>query len=666
MRRYSSLLGSLVRSLPSFERSAGAELRFTSPSSPLLTLLRQFSSDRISPPPSDIRNIAIIAHVDHGKTTLVDRLLTSSGASLSEDRAMDSNVFERERGITISAKYTSFDFEGTTFNIVDTPGHADFGAEVERAFSLVDGALLLVDASEGVMSQTKYVLGKALGKGLRPVVLLNKVDRPGATVDRCGESESAVFDTFAALDATEAQLDFPTLYSSAREGWASDYLPVGASAIEAAQSEGMVPLLRALREHVPPPTGDPEAPFSMLVVMTERDQFLGRIATGRVASGSVSIGDRVKVVSHADGGHQEGFKITKIFKRAAMASIEMQKASAGDVVSLAGASGAGVADTIASLAVTEGLPPGQVDPPTLSMIFSPNTSPVAGREGTALTGSRIGERLMIESETNVSLRVHSVEGGGGEAFEVQARGELQLGLLIENMRREGFELSISPPQVLVRKGDAGEKLEPLEELVCEVEEEHTGDVIEAVTLRKGELLEMGPAAAAEGRQRLVFEAPARGLIGFRSLFASLTRGSGILHRAFSQWGSYRGGLDRVRKGALIATASGKATLHALGALDARGELFVDPGTEVYTGMIVGQNSKDGDLNVNPVREKKLTNVRASGADDKVHLAPARIMSLEEAIGYVAADELIEVTPTSVRLRKRILDEGSRRAVKRKG
>lgn len=515
------------------------------------------------------------------------------------------------------------------------------------------------------MSQTKYVLGKALGRGLRPVVLLNKVDRPGATLERCGESESAVFDTFAALGATEEQLDFPTLYASAREGWASEALPMGAAAMEAAKEEGMAPLLRTLRDRVPAPVVDPSAPFSMLVVMTERDSFLGRIATGRIASGSVSIGDRVKVVSHADGGHQDGFKVTKIFKRAAMKSVELTSASAGDVVSIAGASGAGVADTIAAPQVTEGLPPGQVDPPTLSMVFSPNTSPLAGREGSALTGSRIGERLLAEAEVNVSLRVTPIEGGGGEAFEVQARGELQLGLLIENMRREGFELSVSPPQVLLRLGDSGQKLEPLEELVCEVDEEHSGDVIEAVTVRRGELLEMGPAAASEGRNRLVFEAPARGLIGFRSLFASLTRGSGILHRAFSQWGDYKGPMDRVRKGALVAVGGGKATLHALGMLDARGELFVEPGTEVYAGMIVGQNAKDGDLEVNPVREKKLTNVRNTGSEEKVHLAPARLMSLEEAIGYVAADELIEVTPGSVRLRKRILDSGSRRADRRK-
>ena len=515
------------------------------------------------------------------------------------------------------------------------------------------------------MSQTKYVLGKALSRGLRPVVLLNKIDRPGATLERCGESESAVFDTFAALGATEEQLDFPTLYASAREGWASEAFPLGSAGMEAARAEGMAPLLRALRDNVPAPAVDPSAPFSMLVVMTERDSFLGRIATGRIASGSVTIGDKVKVISHADGGHQDGFKVTKIFKRAATRTVELQGASAGDVVSIAGASGAGVADTIGAPSITDGLPPGQVDPPTLAMVFSPNTSPLAGREGSALTGSRIGERLLAEAQVNVSLRVTPIEGGGGEAFEVQARGELQLGLLIENMRREGFELSVSPPQVLIRIGDSGEKLEPMEELVCEVDEEHSGDVIEAVTVRKGELLEMGPAPAAEGRQRLVFEAPARGLIGFRSLFASLTRGSGILHRAFSQWGDYKGTMDRVRKGALVAVAGGRSTLHALGALDARGELFVEPGTEVYGGMIVGQNAKDGDLEVNPVREKKLTNVRNTGSEEKVHLAPARLMSLEEAIGYVAADELIEVTPSSVRLRKRILDPGSRRAAMRK-
>ena len=632
-----------------------------------------------SPDPQHIRNIAVMAHVDHGKTTLMDKLLQFCGAAGSPsgdagtDRVMDSNEFERERGITISSKNTSFSFAAgddptatpVCFNMVDTPGHADFGGEVERVLGMVDGAVLLVDASEGPLSQTKFVLGKALARGLRPLVLINKVDRPGATPERCGEVESAVFDTFAALDASDEQLDFITLYASAREGWAATELPTSAAAKAAAKAAGMAPLLDALARHVPPPSGSPSNPFAMLVVMTARDPFLGRIVTGRIAAGTVTPGDRVKVIAHADGAHADGFKVTKIFKKVGMATIELTRAAAGDVVSLAGAGGAGVADTVAAADVAEGLTPGQVDPPTLSMVFGPNTSPLSGREGSQLTGSKIGDRLVAEAEVNVSMRVAPVEGSGGESFEVQARGELQLGLLIENMRREGFELSISPPKVLLRQGDAGERLEPLEELVCEVEEAHAGEVIEALTARKGELLAMGPAVGSEGRQRLVFEAPARGLIGFRSLFASATRGSGVLHRAFARWGAHRGGMERVRKGALVSTGGGKATVHALGQLEPRGTLFVPPGAEVYAGMVVGESARGGDIEVNPVREKKLTNVRNSGSEERVVLTPPRVLTLEEAVGWVAADELIEVTPGAVRLRKRVLEAGKRKAESRK-
>lgn len=636
-------------------------------------LTRSLSSAMDRP---EIRNIAVIAHVDHGKTTLMDRLLQFCGATAGgTDRVMDSNQFERERGITISSKYTSFTYaptkgpsvgKKTLFNLVDTPGHADFGGEVERVLGLVDGAVLVIDALEGPLSQTKFVLGKALARGLRPVVLINKVDREGATQEQCGIVESAVFDTFVALDANDEQLDFPTLYASAREGWVSEMLPTGDAAKAAAPAAGMAPLLDLLHGHVPPPTADPSAPFAMLVSMTHRDAFLGRIATGRIAAGSLSPGDRVKVITHADGGHAPPTKVTKLFKRVGTETVEIDAAWAGDIVSLAGAGGASVADTVAAPEVTEGLTPGTVDPPTLSMVFGPNTSPLSGREGTQLTGSKIGERLAAEAEVNVSMRVAQVEGSGGESFEVQARGELQLGLLIENMRREGFELSISPPKVLLRTGEQGERLEPLEELVCEVEESHSGDVIEALTVRKGTLLEMGPAAGSgEGVQRLVFEAPARGLIGFRSLFASLTRGSGVLHRAFARWGEYLGPMDRVRKGALVATGQGKATLHALGTLEARGALFVGPGEACYEGMVVGESSRSGDLEVNVVKEKKLTNVRNTGSEEKVVLTPPRVMTLEDAIGWVAADELIEVTPSAVRLRKRVLESGRRKADRRR-
>lgn len=641
---------------------------------------RALSTLTASPPPTAIRNVAIIAHVDHGKTTLIDRLLSHAGTAVSTDRVMDSGAFEKERGITISAKYTSFNFEGTTFNVVDTPGHADFGAEVERALALVDGALLVVDACEGPMSQTKYVVGKALARGLRPLVLLNKVDRPSATEERCLETESKIFDVFDSLGATEEQLDFKTLYASARLGWASESLdaiqlsPPSDHTTASAQRDNdptMAPLLRAICTAVPPPAGDPSSPFTMLVSMTERDPFLGRIVTGKIAAGTVRLGDVVRVISHDTGSVTDGLKVTKLFKRSGTGSIELAVASAGDVVSISGVGEASISDSIVSPDVSTGLAPGKIDPPTLSMVFAPNNSPLAGRDGMAVTTAKIGAWLNVEAESNISLRVKPVKkhadgsGSSGEAWEVQARGELQLGLVLENMRRQGYELSVQPPQVMVRHDEKGQRLEPVEELICEVDNDHAGEVIEAVCLRKGELLEAGPASNYEGRQRLVFEAPSRGLIGFRSLFSTLTRGQGIMHHAFSRWSEYRGPMDRTRKAALVSVAMGKATLHALGALEARGTLFIEPGADVYEGMVIGEASRAGaDLEVNPVREKKLTNVRNTGSEEKVQLAPPRLMTLEEAIGYVGSDELIEVTPSAVRLRKRILQSGLRRAQRR--
>ncbi|GAB4823663.1 hypothetical protein N2152v2_010709 [Parachlorella kessleri] len=590
----------------------------------------------------------------------MDRLLSFCGNSLNEDRVMDSNQFEKERGITIASKYTSLQYRGYTINAVDTPGHADFGGEVERVLGMVDGAVLLVDATEGPLSQTKFVVEKALKRGLHPLVVLNKVDRPSATETRCDEVHSAAFDVFAHLGATEEQLDFPVLFASAREGWASTKLP---PAGEAPPGASMAPLLDALIDHVPAPAGNLADPFSFLVVMTEKDPFLGKIVTGRIHSGSVAVGDRIKLLRHR-GGMEEGFRVTKLFKRAGTRTIELDRAVAGDIVSIAGCAAAGIADTVAAPAVLQPLPPGQIDPPTLSMVFSPNTSPLAGREGSQLTGTKIGERLAAEAETNVSLRVLPVEGSGGESFEVQARGELQLGLLIENMRREGFELSVSPPRVVLRQGEGGQKLEPLEEVVCEVEDPHAGEIIEMLTLRKGELQAMLPLET-EGKQRLVFECPSRGLIGFRAAFAAITRGTGMLHRAFTRYGPYRGSMADARKGTLVSTAAGRSTLHALGLLEPRGALFVDPGTDVYEGMIVGEHSRDSDLEVNPTREKALTNVRAAGADEKVFLTPPRLITLEDAIGYVGEDELIEVTPTKLRLRKRVLDSSSRKSLRRR-
>ncbi|CAL8470047.1 g9589 [Coccomyxa elongata] len=588
----------------------------------------------------------------------MDRLLGHCGHSSDQERFMDSNVLEKERGITISSKYTSLQYGKYTLNAVDTPGHADFGGEVERILGMVDGAVLLVDANEGPLQQTKFVVEKALKAGIRPIVVLNKVDRPGATKERCGEVESNIFDLFAQMGATEEQLDFQVLYASAREGWASKSLPEQGSKPEGAS---VAPLLDAIVEHVPPPAGDPAAPFAMLVAMVEHDSFLGPIATGRVAAGTARTGDRVRVLHHTGAPGEEG-RLTKVWKRSGLGRLELEAASAGDIVSITGAGTARIADTVGSPDLEHALSPGVIEPPTLSMVFSPNDSPLAGREGTQLTGSKIGERLAAEAATSVSLRVVPVDGGG-EAFEVQARGELQLGLLIENMRREGFELSVSPPRVVYRE-EGGHKLEPLEEVICEVEEDQAGSVIEALSLRKGDLLEMVPQAVG-GKQRLVFEAPSRGLIGFRSAFATLTRGTGMLHRAFSRYGRFKGPLDGVRKGVLISTADGKTTLHALGSLEARGSLFTGVGTEVYTGMIIGECARENNLEVNPVREKKLSNVRASGADEKTYLTPPRLMTLEDAIGYVQGDELMEVTPKSIRLRKQLLDSSQRKSLKRK-
>ncbi|KAK9808999.1 hypothetical protein WJX72_007651 [[Myrmecia] bisecta] len=611
-----------------------------------------------SPDPQYLRDFAIIAHVDHGKTTLMDRLLAQSGSTLSEDRIMDSNALEKERGITISSKYTSFQFGEYTMNAVDTPGHADFGGEVERILGMVDGAVLLVDANEGPLSQTKFVLEKALKRGLAPVVVLNKVDRPSVTEQRCTEVETQLFDLFAQLGASEEQLDFPVLYASAREGWAATELPPPGQKPERASME---PLLAALVQQVPPPAGDPEGEFAMLVAMIERDAFTGRVATGRITSGSARVGDRCKVLHHS-GKVTEDIRLTKIVKRSGTTKLELKRAGAGDIVSISGAASAGIADTIGSVSLEQPLEPGLIEPPTLSMVFSPNDSPLAGREGVHLTGSKIGERLAAEAETSVSLRVIPVPGGG-ESFEVQARGELQLGLLIENMRREGFEFSVSPPKVLLREVD-GQKMEPVEEVICEVEDEYAGAVIEALSLRKGELQEMIPIET-EGKQRLVFSCPSRSLIGFRSAFATATRGSGILHRAFLEYGPYRGSIDRVRKGVLISTSDGRTTTYALGLVEPRGTLFAPANEDVYPGMIVGEHSRDNDLEVNPAREKALSNVRNKGSEEKVYLTPPRLFTLEDAIGYVAGDELIEVTPTKLRLRKRILNSSERRSQSRR-
>ncbi|KAL5130938.1 GTP-binding protein TypA/BipA [Glycine soja] len=605
--------------------------------------------------PSHLRNVAVIAHVDHGKTTLMDRLLRQCGADLPHERAMDSISLERERGITISSKVTSVSWKENELNMVDTPGHADFGGEVERVVGMVEGAILVVDAGEGPLAQTKFVLAKALKYGLRPILLLNKVDRPAVSEETCDEVESLVFDLFANLGATEEQLDFPVLYASAKEGWASTTFTKDPPA----DARNMSQLLDAVVRHVPPPNASIDAPFQMLVSMMEKDFYLGRILTGRIYSGIVRVGDRVHGLRNKDSGAEkiEDGKVVKLMKKKGTNMVLTDCAGAGDIISIAGLSSPAIGHTVATVEVMSALPTVELDPPTISMTFGVNDSPLAGRDGSHLTGGRIGDRLMAEAETNLAINVLP---GLSESFEVQGRGELQLGILIENMRREGFELSVSPPKVMY-KTENGQKLEPVEEVTIEVNDEHVGLIMEALSHRRAEVTDMGPVSGTVGRTRLCLTCPSRGLVGYRSVFSSDTRGTGFMH----PYENFRGPLGNVRKGVLVSMGFGTITAHALMSLEARGTLFVTPGIEAYDGMIVGEHSRDTDLDVNPVRAKELTNIRAATKDDNVKLTPPRLMTLEEAIGYVASDELIEVTPKSIRLRKKYLDVNKRKAMSKR-
>ncbi|KAF5481378.1 hypothetical protein F2P56_002035 [Juglans regia] len=639
-----------------------------SPRAPFL-LSRAFSSATAAPStaaladsaldPYRLRNVAVIAHVDHGKTTLMDRLLRQCGADIPHERAMDSISLERERGITIASKVTSISWKENELNMVDTPGHADFGGEVERVVGMVEGAILVVDAGEGPLAQTKFVLAKALKYGLRPILLLNKVDRPAVSEERCNEVESLVFDLFANLGATEEQLDFPVLYASAKEGWTS----ITFTKDPPADARNMSQLLDAIIKHVPPPTASIDAPFQMLVSMMERDFYLGRILTGRISSGIIRVGDRVHGLRNKDTGVEkiEEGKVVKLMKKKGTSMVPVDSAGAGDIISMAGLTSPSIGHTVANVEVMTALPTVELDPPTISMTFGVNDSPLAGRDGTHLTGGKIGDRLMAEAETNLAINVLP---GLSESYEVQGRGELQLGILIENMRREGFELSVSPPKVMY-KTENGQKLEPIEEVTIEVNEEHVGLVMEALSHRRAEVMDMGPVPGNVGRTRLSLTCPSRGLVGYRSVFSTDTRGTGFMHRAFLTYEKYRGPLGNVRKGVLVSMGYGTITSYALMSLEARGILFVTPGLETYDGMIVGEHSRDTDLDINPVRSKELTNVRAAGKDENVKLSPPRLMTLEEAIGYVASDELIEVTPKSIRLRKRYLDVGKRKSMSKK-
>ncbi len=598
----------------------------------------------------DLRNIAIIAHVDHGKTTLVDALLKQSGAfregQAVAERALDSNDLERERGITILAKATSVEWQGTRINIVDTPGHADFGGEVERILSMVDGVVLLVDAAEGPMPQTKFVTSKALALGLRPIVVLNKVDKPDAEPDRALDE---CFDLFANLGADDGQLDFPHLYASGRAGWADTELD--------GPRQDLTALFDLILTHVPPPTqaSDTEAPFRMLATTLGADPFIGRILTGRVESGRLKTGETLKALSR-EGDRIEQFRVTKILAFRGLAQQSIDEAVAGDIVTLAGMSKATVADTICAPEVTEAIPAQPIDPPTISVTFGINDSPLAGKDGKKVQSRVIRDRLMQEAESNVAIRVSDTPGG--EAFEVAGRGELQMGVLIENMRREGFELSISRPQVLFRD-EGGQRLEPVEEITIDVDDDYTGAVIEKLTgQRRGDLVEMKPAGA--GKTRLIAHVPSRGLIGYHGEFLTDTRGTGVLNRVFHNWATYKGPIPGRRAGVLISMENGVSVAYALFNLEERGRMFIGAQEQVYEGMIIGEHSRDNDLEVNPLKGKKLTNIRASGKDDAVVLTPPLQFSLEEAIAYIDDDELVEVTPNAIRLRKRFLDPHERK------
>ncbi len=603
-----------------------------------------------------IRNIAIIAHVDHGKTTLVDNMLKQAGTFREnervEDRVMDSGDIERERGITISAKPTSIQWGEYKINIVDTPGHADFGGEVERILSMVDGVVLLVDSAEGPLPQTKFVLSKALKLGLRPIVCINKVDRADA---RPEEVLTETFDLFDKLGADDAQLDFPYLYAVGRDGWAVRDL----SEINNPNKD-LKPLFQLIVDHVPAPDCNGtrcqlDAPFKMLATTLEADPYVGRILTGKIESGTVRVGQTVKAINMA-GELVETAKITKIIEHAGVQKVSRDSASAGDIVVVAGFSKATVADTLCDPSVTEPIPALPIDPPTLTMTFFVNTSPLAGKSGKKLTSRMIGERLFREAETNIALRV--TQSANNESFEVSGRGELQLGILIETMRREGFELSVSRPRVIMHQNENGEKMEPIEEVVIDVDDEFSGVVIEKMTKRKATITDMKPSGI--GKTRIVFSAPSRGLIGYLSEFRTDTRGTGIMNRVFDKYDLYRGPITQYRPGVLVSMEAGQTTTYALHNLEPRGVLFVGPQTEVYSGMIVGEHSKENDIEVNPVKGKQLTNVRSVTADEKLFLAPPRKISLEEALSYIQDDELVEVTPATIRLRKKELDSGKRK------
>jgi len=597
----------------------------------------------------ELRNIAIIAHVDHGKTTLVDELLKQSGAfrenEATVERALDSNDLERERGITILAKATSVVWNNIRFNIVDTPGHADFGGEVERILSMVDGVVLLVDAAEGPMPQTKFVTSKALSLGLKPIVVLNKVDKQDAEPDRALDE---VFDLFANLGANDEQLDFPILYASGRSGWADESLE--------GPRKNLDSLFKLISTHVAQPSqiSKRDEPFKMLATTLGGDSFLGRVLTGRIESGTLKTGQNLKAIS-INNELIENFRVNKILAFRGLKQQAIDSAEAGDIVSLAGMSKATVADTIADQSVEDPIPAQPIDPPTITVTFGINDSPLAGRDGKKVQSRVIRDRLLKECESNVAIKM--VDTPGGEAFDVSGRGELQMGVLIENMRREGFELSISRPRVIYKDVD-GVKNEPIEEVTIDVDEEFSGAVIEKLSSRKGEMVDL--KSSGSGKTRIIALVPSRGLIGYHSEFMTDTRGTGILNRVFHSWSPHKGSIAGRRQGVLISMENGSSVAYAIFNLEERGKFFIGSGEEVYEGMIIGEHNRDNDLEVNPLKGKKLTNIRASGNDEAVRLTPPTKLSLEQAIAYIDDDELVEVTPNHIRLRKRILTSVERK------
>jgi GTP-binding protein len=600
----------------------------------------------------ELRNIAIIAHVDHGKTTLIDTIMKQSGIFRDnqqvDERLMDTGDLEKERGITILAKPTSVIWKNTRINIIDTPGHADFGGEVERVLGMADGVILLTDAAEGPMPQTKFVLGKALKQGLRPIVIINKIDRGDARPD---EVVNEVFDLFVALDANDAQLDFPILYASGRDGWCVTDL--------AHDRVNLDPLLNIILDHVPAPAEPVDAPFAMLATLLDSDPYLGRCLVGRVMQGTAKVNETVRALN-LDGKVVESGRLTKLLRFEGLARVPVDSVRAGDIICIAGLSTASVADTICSPQVSEPIASTPIDPPTMSVTITVNDSPLAGRDGKKVTSTAIRKRLLDEAETNVAITFS--ESGGKDAFEIGGRGELQLGVLIETMRREGFELTVSRPRVLYQNDESGNRLEPVEEVTIDVDDEFSGVVVDHLNRRKGEMQDM--RAAGAGKTRLIYHVPSRGLIGYQSQFLSQTRGTGVLNRIFHAYSPFKGHIDGRRNGSLISTDNGESVAYALFNLQDRGDMFVGPQVAVYQGMIVGEHNRENDLEINVLKGKQLTNVRASGSDEAVRLVPPRLMSLEDMMAYINDDELLEVTPHHLRLRKRLLCPHERKKASR--